>query len=146
MQRDQTATQQAAQALRDVISRFPDSAYARDSRVKVRLVLNRLAGHEMTIGRFYQHQHVYAAAVGRYQAVVQQYQTTTFVPEALERLVECYLDLGLTKEAVRTAGVLGYNYPGSRWYEHAYGKLRAHDLLNGVAKPRGSGGFLFGLF
>lgn len=143
---DQTFTLEAVQALQDVVTRFPDSAYARDARIKLRLAQNRLAGHQMAIGRFYQRQHLYAAAVSRYQVVVQQYQSTTFVPEALERLVECYLDLGLTQEAHRTAAVLGYNYPGSRWYKDAYGKLRAHDLLTGVAKPRNSGGFLFGLF
>ncbi|MDD2876501.1 MAG: outer membrane protein assembly factor BamD [Acidiphilium sp.] len=142
---DQTFTLEAVQALQDVVTRFPNSAYARDSRVKLRLAQNRLAGHEMGIGRFYERQNLYAAAITRYQVVVQQYQTTTFVPEALERLVECYLDLGLTHEAVRTAAVLGYNYPGSHWYQDAYNKLSDHHLLNGVAKPRKSGGFLFGL-
>jgi outer membrane protein assembly factor BamD len=145
VQHDQTFTLEAVQALQDVVTRFPNSAYARDARVKLRLAQNRLAGHEMSIGRFYERQNLYAAAVTKYQEVVQQYQTTTFVPEALERLTECYLDLGLTKEALRTAAVLGYNYPGSRWYQDAYNKLGAHDLLNGVAKPKRSGGFLFGL-
>jgi outer membrane protein assembly factor BamD len=145
VQHDQTYTLEAAQALQDVVTRFPDSAYARDSRVKLRLVQNRLAGHEMSIGRFYQRQHLYAAAIGKYQEVVQQYQSTTFVPEALERLTETYLDIGLTKEALRSAAVLGYNYPGSHWYQDAYNKLGDHDLLNGVAKPKQSGGFLFGL-
>ena len=143
---DQTFTLEAVQALQDVVTRFPDSAYARDARVKLRLAQNRLAGHEMAIGRFYERQNLYPAAVIKYQTVVQDYQTTTFVPEALERLVECYLDLGLTKEARRTAAVLGYNYPGSRWYQDAYNKLGAHGLLNGVTKPKRSGGFLFGLF
>lgn len=143
---DQTFTLEAVQALQDVVSRFPNSAYARDARVKLRLAQNRLAGHEMAVGRFYERQNLYAAAVSRYQVVVQQYQTTTFVPEALERLVESYLDLGLTKEAVRTASVLGYNYPGSKWYEDAYDKLAAHHVSNQVAAPRKSGGFLFGLF
>lgn len=146
VQRDQTFTLEAAQALQAVVTRFPNSAYARDARVKLRLAQNRLAGHEMVIGRFYQRQHLYAAAVGRYQVVVQRYQSTTFVPEALERLVESYLDLGLTGEAHKTAAVLGYNYPGSHWYKDAYAKLRSHDLLNGAAKPHASGGFLFGLF
>lgn len=146
VQRDQTFTLEAAQALQDVVTRFPDSSYARDARIKLRLAQNRLAGHEMVIGRFYQRQNLYAAAISRYQVVVQQYQTTTFVPEALERLVECYLDLGLVKEARRTAAVLGHNYPGSRWYQDAYDKLGNHGLLNGVSKPKSSGGFLFGLF
>jgi outer membrane protein assembly factor BamD len=146
VRRDQSFTLQAAQALQDVVTRFPDSAYARDARIKLNLARNRLAGHEMIVGRFYQRQNLYAAAIDRYQVVVQQYQTTTFVPEALERLVECYLDLGLTKEARRSAAVLGYNYPGSRWYQDAYDKLGNHGLLSGMSKPKSSGGFLFGLF
>ncbi|HET9147638.1 MAG TPA: outer membrane protein assembly factor BamD [Acetobacteraceae bacterium] len=145
VQRDQTATLQAAQALQDVVTRFPDSAYARDARIKLRLVQNRLAGHDMSIGRFYERQHLYGAAIGRYQSVIEDYQTTTYAPEALERLVECYLDLGLVSEARRSAAVLGYNYPGSRWYRLAYDKLRAHDLLSGRAPRKKSGGFLFGL-
>ena len=145
VQRDQTFTLEAAQALQDVVSRFPDSAYARDARIKLRLVENRLAGHQMEVGRFYQGQNLYAAAISRYQVVVQQYQTTTFAPEALDRLVECYLDLGLVKEARRNAAVLGYNYPGSRWYRNAYATLRSHGLLDGAVKPKASGGFLFGL-
>jgi outer membrane protein assembly factor BamD len=147
VQRDQTSTLQARQALQDVVTRFPDSAYARDARIKLRLVQNRLAGHDMSIGRFYERQHLYAAAVGRYQSVIEDYQTTSYVPEALERLVECDLDLGLVQEARRSASVLGYNYPGSHWYKLAYDKLRAHDLVANAAPPRKkSGGFLFGLF
>ncbi len=85
VQRDQTTTYEAIQTLQDVITRFPDSAYARDARVKLRLANNRLAGHDMVIGRFYQKQHLYAAAIGRYQDVANSYQTTTYAPEALER-------------------------------------------------------------
>ncbi len=146
VQRDQTYTLQAVQALQDVVSRFPDSAYARDARLKLRLAQNRLAGHDMSIGRFYESQNLYAAAAGRFQSVIDDYQTTTYVPEALERLVECNLYLGLVTEARRVASVLGYNYPGSRWYKLAYDKLRAHGLTNaGVPPKRKSGGFLFGL-
>jgi outer membrane protein assembly factor BamD len=146
VQRDQTFTLQAVQALQDVVTRFPDSAYARDARIKLRLAQNRLAGHDMSIGRFYESQHLYAAAAGRYQSVVDDYQTTTYVPEALERLVECYLDLGLVSAARRSAAVLGYNYPGSHWYKLAFDKLRAHDLTqSGVVTKKKSGGFLFGL-
>jgi outer membrane protein assembly factor BamD len=111
--------------------------YARDARIKLRLAQNRLAGHDMTIGRYYEKQHLYAAAVGRFQDVITSYQTTTYVPEALERLTECYLDLGLTGAAQRTASVLAYNYPGSTWYQTAYGKLKAHNL---VADSAASGG------
>jgi outer membrane protein assembly factor BamD len=140
-QRDQTTTFEAIQTLQDVIDRFPDSAYARDARIKLRLTYNRLAAHDMEIGRFYQKQHLYGAAVGRYQDIVTSYQTTTFVPEALERLVECYLDLGLTDAAVRTASVLGYNYPGSTWYQAAYGKLEDHGLATAANETQaGTGG------
>ena len=128
VQREQTTTYEAIQTLQEVITRFPDSAYARDARIKLRLANNRLAGHDMVIGRYYEKQHLYAAAIGRYQDVANSYQTTTYAPEALERMVEVYLDLGLTDPAIRTASVLGYNYPGSSWYEAAYGKLKSHGL------------------
>ncbi len=129
VQRDQTSTYEAIQTLQDVITRFPDSAYARDARVKMRLAYNRLAGHEMVIGRYYQKQHLYAAAIGRYQDVANSYQTTTYAPEALERMVEVDLDLGLTDPAIRAASVLGYNYPGSSWYVTAYNKLKSNGLV-----------------
>jgi outer membrane protein assembly factor BamD len=138
VQRDQTTTFEAIQTLTDVTTRFPGSAYARDARIKLRLAQNRLAGHDMTIGRFYEKQHLYAAAIGRFQDVVTSYQTTTYTPEALERLVECYLDLGLTGAAQRTASVLSYNYPGSTWYQTAYGKLKAHGLVQNTASAAGA--------
>jgi outer membrane protein assembly factor BamD len=147
VQRDQTATYEAIQTLTDVVNRFPDSAYARDARIKLRLAQNRLAGHDMVIGRYYEKQHLYAAAVGRFQDVISSYQTTTYTAEALERLTECYLDLGLTDAAQRTASVLAYNYPGSPWYQTAYGKLRDHGLVADAETPapKPSGGFL-GIF
>jgi outer membrane protein assembly factor BamD len=133
VQRDQTATYEAIQALNAVVTRFPASAYARDARIKLRLAENRLAGHDMVIGRFYEQQHLYAAAIGSYEDVITNYQTTTDVPEALERLVECDLNLGLVDAAKRTAAVLGYNFPGSSWYQTAYAKLRAHGLVQNTA-------------
>jgi outer membrane protein assembly factor BamD len=135
VQRDQTTTYEAIQTLTDVTTRFPDSAYARDARIKLRLATNRLAGHDMVIGRYYEKQHLYAAAVGRFQDVITSYQTTTYTAEALERLMECYLDLGLTGAAQRTASVLAYNYPGSTWYQTAYGKLRDHNLVADTETP-----------
>ena len=129
VQRDQTTTYEAIQTLTDVTTRFPDSAYAHDARIKLRLADNRLAGHDMIIGRFYEKQHLYGAAVGRYQDIVTTFQTTTYTPEALDRLVEVYLDLGLPDAAQRTASVLGYNYPGSTWYQTAYNSLKAHNLV-----------------
>jgi outer membrane protein assembly factor BamD len=139
VQRDQTFTFEAIQTLTDVTTRFPDSVYARDARIKLRLAQDRLAGHDMTIGRYYEKQHLYAAAVGRFQDVIQNYQTTTYAPEALERLTEVYLDLGLTDAAQRTASVLAYNYPGSSWYQTAYDKLKAHGLVTAGAQADASG-------
>ena len=134
VQRDQTTTYEAIQTLTDVTTRFPDSSYARDARIKLRLAENRLAGHDMSIGRYYEKQHLYAAAIGRYQDVITSYQTTTYTPEALERMVEVDLDLGLTGAAQRTASVLSYNYPGSTWYQTAYAKLKAHGLVENAAQ------------
>jgi outer membrane protein assembly factor BamD len=118
--RDQKTTQQALNALGEVTRRFPDSKYARDARLKMDLARDHLAGKEMEIGRWYENQGSYLAAVNRFKLVIEQYQTTTHVPEALERLTECYLALGLPDEARRTAAVLGYNYPGSAWYKDTY--------------------------
>lgn len=140
VQRDQTANYETISALNDVIVRYPDTAYAHDARIKLRLATDRLAGHDMVIGRFYQKQHLYAAAVGRYQDVATNFQQTTYVPEALERLTEVYLDLGLPDEAVRTASVLGYNYPGNPWYETAYNKLKDHGLVNAADEAQAADG------
>lgn len=123
IQRDQKGTQLAMGALQDVVNRFPDSAYARDSRLKIDLCRDHLAGKEMEIGRWYEGQHLYTAAVGRFQRVVDDYQTTNHVPEALHRLTELYLILGLTDQAKVTAAVLGHNYPGNRWYADSYRQL-----------------------
>ena len=125
IQRDQKSTQEAITALQEVVNRFPDSAYARDARLKIDLCRDHLAGKEMEIGRYYERQHLYTAAINRFQRVVDDYQTTNHVAEALHRLTEIYLKLGLVNEARRTAAVLGYNYPGSQWYEHSYDDLVA---------------------
>ena len=113
IQRDQRGTELAMNALQEVVNRFPDSAYARDARLKIDLCRDHLAGKEMEIGRWYESQHLYEAAIGRFQRVVDDYQTTNHVPEALHRLTEIYLLLGLRDQARKTASVLGYNYPGS---------------------------------
>jgi len=118
--RDQKTTQQALRALEDVVRRFPDSKYARDAKLKLDFTHDHLAGKEMEIGRYYLGKHEYLAAMNRFRRVVDNYQTTTHVPEALERIVECDLALGLADEAKTNAAVLGYNYPGSHWYEDAY--------------------------
>ena len=130
VQRDQATTHDAIGALQEVVNRFPDSAYARDAQLKIDLCLDQLAGHEMVIGKFYEKQHLYAAAIGRYQTVINDYQTTNHTAEALERLTEIYLKLGLTDEARRTAAVLAYNYPGSVWYRDAYGKLASQGIID----------------
>jgi outer membrane protein assembly factor BamD len=144
IQRDQKITLQAITALQEVVNRFPGSAYARDAALKIDLGRDHLAGHEMLIGRFYQDQHLYAAAIGRFQAVVDDFQTTNHVAEALARLTEVYLALGLTEEAKRTAAVLGHNYPGSTWYEDSYNQLVADHVITagpGQLPPPSSRGF-----
>jgi outer membrane protein assembly factor BamD len=121
--RDQKTTEQAVRALEEVIRRFPNSKYARDAKLKLDFTHDHLAGKEMEIGRYYLRRGEYLAAMNRFRRVIDNYQTTTHVPEALERLVECDLGLGLLKEARENAAVLGYNYPGSRWYEEAYTRV-----------------------
>jgi outer membrane protein assembly factor BamD len=133
IQREQKGTREAMAALQDVVTHFPDSSYARDARLKIDLCNDRLAGKEMEIGRFYERQHLYGAALGRFQRVVDDYQTTNHVPEALHRLTEIYLLLGLPQEARRTAAVLGHNYPGSSWYSASYRQLVADDELTGTS-------------
>ena len=122
--RDQKTTELALKAFDDVIRRFPDTRYARDAKLKRDFTLDHLAGKEMEIGRYYLNRDQYLAAMNRFKRVIEKYQTTTHVPEALERLVECDLALGLTAEAKRNAAVLGYNYPGSEWYGDAYALLK----------------------
>ncbi|WP_156681501.1 outer membrane protein assembly factor BamD [Sphingomonas profundi] len=118
--RDQKITQQALDSLGELIRRYPDTAYAADARLKTDLVRDHLAGKEMEIGRFYQRRGEWLASVLRFRNVVDTYQTTTHVPEALMRLTEGYLALGIPEEAQKAAAVLGANYPGTKWYEHAY--------------------------
>ncbi len=129
--RDQKGTQEAMSALQDVVNRFPDSAYARDANLKIDLCRDHLAGKEMEIGRYYEKQHLYAAAIGRFQRVVDDFQTTNHVPEALHRLTEIYLLLGLPNEAKKTAAVLGHNYPGSVWYEDSWNQLVDDGAIKG---------------
>jgi outer membrane protein assembly factor BamD len=141
IQRDQKGTEQAMSALQDVVNRFPDSAYARDSRLKIDLCRDHLAGKEMEVGRFYMGQKLYGSAINRFQRVVDDFQTTNHVPEALHRLTEIYLILGLTDEAKRTASVLGHNYPGSRWYEDSWNQLVADGEVKGAPVGQDAPGF-----
>ncbi|MBW4089832.1 MAG: outer membrane protein assembly factor BamD [Proteobacteria bacterium] len=143
VERDQDNTLKAIAALRQVVDRFPGTAYARDARLKIDLARDHLAGHELAIGLFYEHQHLYEAAIGRYQRVVEDFQTTNHVAEALHRLVEVYLRLGMRAQALRSAAVLGYNYPGSSWYADTYADLYNDKLVKGLPPPKGPGhGFL----
>ncbi|CAN5212666.1 outer membrane protein assembly factor BamD [soil metagenome] len=124
--RDQKITKQALDSLGELIRRYPGTRYAADARLKVDLVNDHLAGKEMEIGRFHQRRGQWLAATLRFRQVVDEYQTTTHTPEALERLVESYLSLGLPEEAKKAAAVLGANYPGSKWYERSYKLMQEH--------------------
>jgi outer membrane protein assembly factor BamD len=106
--------------MNDVIRRYPDSRYAGDARLKVDLIRDHLAGKEMEIGRFYQRRGQWLAAVVRFRKVVDEYDTTSHTPEALQRLTESYLALGIPEEAKKAAAVLGNNYPGSKWYQRSF--------------------------
>ena len=123
--RDQAYAEAALAGLRDVARRYPNTAYATDARVKIDMVNDQLAGKEMTVGRFYQRANQPLAALNRYKAVIANpdFQRTSHTPEALYRLVEVNLQLGLKEEATRNGAVLGYNYPGSPWYAEAYALL-----------------------
>ena len=118
--RDQQMTERALEALEEIVRRYPDSKYARDARLKIDLTRDHLAGKEMAVGRYYLTRQHYLAAVNRFRRVVDNYQTTTHVPEALHRLVEAYTAIGLEDEARKAAAVLGHNYPGSEWYVDSY--------------------------
>jgi len=143
--RDQASTEQALQRLGEVIKRYPKTEYAVDSRLKLDMVMDQLAGKEMTIGRFYLRSGDPIAAIGRFRNVVSRYQTTSHAPEALYRLVEAYLTVGLVKEARENGAVLGYNYPGDIWYRDAYNLLTSRGLRPSVT-PTGSGASLPHLF
>ncbi len=129
VKRDQKMSERSRDALRDVVARYPHTDYARDAQVKLDLVSDHLAGKEMEIGRYYLRHMDYVAAINRFKQVVEQYQTTSHAPEALHRLVECYLRLGVVEEAKKYAAVLGYNYPGSDWYKYSY------EMMQGNLSP-----------
>ncbi|MCF8496092.1 MAG: outer membrane protein assembly factor BamD [Alphaproteobacteria bacterium] len=130
VRRDQQMTQEALEALDALIKLYPNSSYARDAVLKRDLTMDHLAGKEMEIGRYYLNRGEVNAAINRFQSVVKDYQTTSHAAEALHRLVEAYLTLGLKDEATRIAAVLGYNYPGSPWYKRSY------DLLDDASRQK----------
>lgn len=118
--RDQATTERANTALNDVIRRFPESQYAKDASLKLDMVRDQLAGKEMTVGRWYLRSNQTLSAVNRFKSVIENYQTTSHAPEALHRLVEAYLTLGLKDQALAAGATLGYNYPQSDWYSMSY--------------------------
>jgi outer membrane protein assembly factor BamD len=126
--RDQGLTFQALQALRVVIEKYPDSEYARSAVLKFDLAFDHLAAKEMEIGRYYLKQGHYTAAINRFRVVVEQYQTTTQTPEALSRLVEAYLILGLNDEAQTAGAILGHNFQSTPWYDDSYKLLTGKGL------------------
>ena len=126
--RDQGLTFQALQSLRDVIERYPDSEYARSAILKFDLAFDHLGGKEMEIGRYYLKRGHYVASINRFRVVVEDFQTTTHTPEALHRLVEAYLSLGLTDEAQTAGAILGFNYRSTHWYEDSFALLTGQGL------------------
>ncbi len=132
--RDQGLTFQALQSLRDVIERYPNSDYAKSSILKFDLAFDHLAGKEMEIGRYYLRRDHYSAAINRFRVVVEDFQTTSHTPEALHRLVEAYLSLGLLDEAQTAGAILGHNYQSTDWYEDSFALLTGQGL-----KPRARG-------
>lgn len=142
VERDQATTKNALQELTEVTLRYPTSDYARDAQLKIDLTNNHLAGKEMTVGRYYLKRGHYIAAVNRFRVVLEQYQTTAHTPEALHRLVEAYLSLGLEDEAVTTAAVLGENFVGSEWYAASFALLTDRDLR----PEREPGGFFSDIY
>ena len=141
--RDQAATEQALASLEEVRRRFPASEYAVDAKLKIDMVQDQLAGKEMAVGRWYEKQNQPVSAIGRFKTVIDRYQTTSHTPEALYRMVEVSLYLGLTDQAQKDGAVLGYNFPGDPWYQQAYALLTSKGLRPQV-EPRTRRGGLFG--
>ena len=126
--RDQDAATKSLATFQDLVKKYPKSEYVEDSKFKIQVTQDQLAGKEMSIGRFYLNRHNYTAAINRFRNVLQYYQTTRHAEEALYRLVEAYLGLGITGEAETAAAVLGHNFPDSQWYQDAYGLLKGKGL------------------
>lgn len=126
--RDQTKTQAALDALNEVVRRYPESQYARAASNKVEEARAQLAGKEMEVGRYYLKRQNYIAALNRFKTVVEQHQTTAHVEEALARLTETYLAMGIASEAQTAAAILGHNYPSSQWYKDSYALLQSNGL------------------
>jgi outer membrane protein assembly factor BamD len=126
--RDQEKAAKALAAFQSVVQKYPTSEYVEDAKYKIQVTGDQLAGKEMSIGRFYLNRRNYTAAINRFRNVLQYYQTTRHAEEALYRLVEAYLGLGISDEAQTAAAVLGHNFPNSQWYQDAYDLLKGHGL------------------
>lgn len=126
--RDQERSEKALVALNEVVTRWPNSEYAEDAKFKLVVIKDQLAGREMTIGRYYLTRRNYPAAINRFKAVVSNYQTTNQIEEALARLAEAYLAIGVVSEAETAAAVLGHNFPDSQWYKDTYKLLQTKGL------------------
>jgi outer membrane protein assembly factor BamD len=123
--RDQERTEKAMASLQEVINKYPDSEYANSAKQKIEVARDQLAGKEMDIGRYYLKRKDYTGAINRFKVVVTKFQTTRHVEEALERLTETYMALGIIDEAQTAAAVLGHNFPDSNWYKHAYALVKS---------------------
>ena len=126
--RDQDRSEKALAALQDLVQKFPKSEYAGDARYRIQVARDQIAGNTMEVGRYYLERRNYTAAINRFRDVVSKYQTTRHVEEALERLTEAYMALGLTGEAQTAAAVLGHNFPDSQWYKDAFALLQSGGL------------------
>lgn len=142
VRRDPTAARKTLAELEEVARRYPNTSYAQDAAGKASLARDILAGKEMEVGRYYQRKNSYLAAINRYKTVVKKYQTSTHTPEALYRLTENYMQLGIRSEAQTAAAVLGHNYPNSKWYKDAFGLLQD----GGLSPVADSGSWLSGIF
>lgn len=147
--RDQATTERALQALNDVVRRYPESTYARDARLKIDMVYDQLAGKEMAVGRFYHTRDQHLAAINRFRNVLENenFQRTSHTPEALHRLVEAYLSVGMIEEAQRMGAILGHNFPGSEWYQRSYALMTqagVTPVAEEEARRRGWFGRTFG--
>jgi len=137
--RDQESSLRAEKALMEVVRRYPETDYARDAKLKIDLTRDHLAGKDMEVGRFYMNRQEYLAAIIRFRNVIERYQTTSHTPEALHRLVESYLALGIDDEAKMAAAVLGHNFGGTKWYRYSYSLLK-----EGKMTPEGKSGSWLG--
>jgi outer membrane protein assembly factor BamD len=146
--RDQNSTQMALTSLQEVVRRYPDTDYARDARLKIDMTYDQLAGKEMEIGRFYLNQGQHLAAINRFRSVLENpnFQRTTHVPEALHRLVEAYLSVGMIEEARRSAAILGHNFPGSEWYQASYELMEGRGVQPAAASEGERKGWFSRLF